>query len=269
MASKALNRQAFNQLTPYQEINELLFFACNSISDILADTLTGIYLTGSLTYDDFVPGRSDIDLVVIVNEELLKTVVKKIRQFHLDLEKRYPQWKERIECSYLPVVLLNNILPPKTPRPYMGGGKFYAEAPYGNEWIINLYFLHRYGVTLIGPNFNSLLGPIDMNDVQEACAADLFTEWAPKVSDQQWLQNDHYRSYLVLNLCRILHTILYREAASKTVSAKWARVEFPEWAGLIDIAMNWEYGATMTNKEKAIEFLQFAIDKIRNNVDQS
>jgi len=260
-----MDREVFNGLTPYRDINELFFFAADAIRDILEDNIIGFYLTGSLTYNDFVPGRSDIDLLVVVRNPLSKEEINQVEQFHLDIERRYPQWAERIECSYLPVAELQNVLPPKTARPYMGGGKFYAEAPYGNEWIINQYFLYNYGIALIGPEFKTLAGQVNINDVQKASAADLFTEWMPKINDPDWLVNSHYQSYLVLNLCRILYTVICGIAASKTISAKWVQTEYPEWVGLVTIAMDWKYDVKMDEKEKVIEFLWFTIDKVENS----
>jgi len=259
-----MDREVFNSLTPHLDINELLLFAANVINDILRDNVIGFYLTGSLTYNDFVPGRSDIDLLVVVKNPLSKEDINQVEQFHLDVERCYPQWAERIEYSYLPHAQLKNILPPKTPRPYIGGGKFYAEAPYGNEWIINQFFLYKYGIALIGPDFKTLAAQVNINDVRKASIKDLFTEWAPKINDPEWLENSHYQSYLVLNLCRILYTIICGDAASKTISAKWVQAEYPEWAGLVKIAMDWKYDIKMDQKEKAIEFLWFTINKVKN-----
>ena len=257
-----MNKKTFYSPTPYQDVNELLSFAANSLKDILADALVGFYLTGSLSYNDFVPGRSDIDLLVIVKNPLSNQEIDRVKQMHLHIETRYPQWAERIECSYLPVSELENISPPKTPRPYMGGGIFYPEAPYGNEWIINQWFLYKCSIAIIGPNFKTLTAPINIDDVRKACIADLFTEWAPKINEPEWLENSHYQSYLVLNLCRILHTVIRGDAASKSVSAKWVQNEYPEWSELVTIAMNWKYGAKMNEKERAIEFLRFTLNKV-------
>ena len=144
----------------------------------------------------------------------------------------------------------------------MGGGVFYAEAPYGNEWIINQWFLYKYAVALIGPDFKTLTGPVNIDDVRKACIADLFTEWAPKINDPEWLENSHNQSYLVLNLCRILYTVICSDAVSKTIAAKWVQTEYPEWSGLVTIAMEWKYDVKMNEKEKAIEFLRFVLDKL-------
>ena len=99
--------------------------------------------------------------------------------------------------------MLTNILPPEQPRPYYGEGKFYREAFYGNEWLINNYLLQKFGVTIIGPEFTTLTKPINIKEIQKACLRDLLEEWKPKLKQTSWLNNPHYQSYLTLNLCRI------------------------------------------------------------------
>lgn len=55
------------------------------------------------------------------------------------------------------------------------------------------------------------------------------------MNDLQWLSNSHSQSYLVLNLCRILYTIMRGAVASKSGSALWVKNEFcSEWQFLIE-----------------------------------
>ena len=119
--------------------------------------------------------------------------------------------------------MLKNILPPKESRPYYNNEIFYDEAPYGNEWIINNYLLYKHAIPLIGPDFKTLTNPIDIIEVQKACIRDLFQEWEPKIIDVEWLDNSHYQSYLVMNLCRILYTVSCGTTGTKKVSAAWVK----------------------------------------------
>jgi predicted nucleotidyltransferase len=252
------------KLTSHQDINNILIEWVENAENILGDNLVGLYLTGSLAYGDFVPKRSDIDLQAVTRNELTPKELKSIEQLHKNLEKSYPAWANRIECSYVPLKIIRDVLPPKEPRPWWGFGVFYPTAPAGNEWIINQYQLYNHGINLIGPDFKSLIESIDIKEVQKASARDLFTEWEPKINDSEWLENSHYQSYLVLNLCRILCTVIGNNVASKEVSAKWVKQIYPEWKDLIEIAESWRYGIEMKEKERAIEFIKFAIAKVKN-----
>ncbi|MBZ0293278.1 MAG: DUF4111 domain-containing protein [Anaerolineae bacterium] len=233
------------------------------ITDILADNLVGLYLFGSLTYGDFDPQSSDIDLVAILNQPASQPQLALLEQMHRQVEMKYPTWAERIECSYTPREMLKNILPPLEPRPYVGEGTFYPEAEYGNEWIINLYLMREHGLALIGPAFQELVDPIPIIEVEKACIRDLFREWEPKMADPAWLANSHYQSYVVLNLCRILYTVLAHATGSKKVSARWVKSNFGQWRDLIETAEKWRYGMEMNRQAETVAFIQFAIDQIK------
>src|SRR5437868_15341221 len=84
---------------------------------------------------------------------------------HLTVGAEHEKWAKRIECSYVPMNMLPSIYPPTTPRPYFGEGIFYAQAPYGNEWIINQYLLYKHGIPVVGPDFKTLVKPIDIEAV--------------------------------------------------------------------------------------------------------
>lgn len=50
----------WQQITPYREVNEVLAFVTDQISESLGNQLVGLYLFGSLTYGDFNLNRSDM-----------------------------------------------------------------------------------------------------------------------------------------------------------------------------------------------------------------
>ena len=103
---------------------------------------------------------------------------------------------------------------------------------------------------------------ISIYDVQKACIKDLYEEWEPKINDPDWLNNYHYQSYFVLNLCRILHTVIKGLASSKTTSASWVKKEYPEWVNLIQKAEDWGYEDKMNSEKESIAFLKFVIKKV-------
>ena len=74
-----LNEKNF---TSYPDINNVLLFISNGIENILGKKLIGLYLFGSLTYGDFNPDSSDIDLVAIIDEPLNHDELDLIKQLH-------------------------------------------------------------------------------------------------------------------------------------------------------------------------------------------
>jgi len=248
--------------TPYPAINAVLSDWTEGVKRLLGKRIVGLYLSGSLAYGDFVPERSDIDLQAVVQSPLTEDELRSVEQLHRQIEGRCPQWANRIECSYVPLELVHELTPPATPRPWWGFGTFYAEAPAGNEWIINHYLLSKHGIALEGPDFNELVPPIDIDSVRRASARDLFQEWVPKMNDGEWLSNSHYQSYLVLNLCRILHTVIHGQPGSKKVAGRWAKATYPQWQSLIEEAERWAYGDKMNRQADAVAFLRFAVERV-------
>jgi uncharacterized protein YbdZ (MbtH family) len=256
------NLKHIKKITPYQDINDVLYFLAEGLQNIFETDLTGIYLTGSLSYGDFNKKRSDIDLAVVLKNPASPERIKMVKKLHSDAGQKYKKWSERIECSYIPLNMLKNIIPPKTPRPYVGGGIFYSKASYGNEWIINQYFLYKHSIALVGPEFQTFIKPIKITDVKKACIKDLFKEWEPKTRDSVYLEDSHQQSYIVLNLCRILYTIIQNDAVSKKVASSWAKNKYSQWKELIEIAEAWRYGLKMKQQKEVIEFIKFVINKI-------
>lgn len=248
--------------TAYPAINTMLTEWVEGVKRLLGKNIVGLYLSGSLAYGDFVPERSDIDLQAVVQNPPTEDELRSIEQLHGEIERRCPQWADRIECSYVPLKLMHELKPPVTSRPWWGFGTMYPEAPAGNEWIINHYLLSKHGIALEGPDFNELIPPINIHDVRRASARDLFQEWAPKIYDSAWLSNSHYQSYFVLNLCRILHTVIQGELRSKKVAGQWAKAAYPQWQNLIEEAEKWAYGDEMKRQADTVAFLQFAVDRV-------
>jgi len=248
-------------ITPYPAINAVLTEWAEGLERLLGKKVVGLYLSGSLAYGDFVPERSDIDLEAVVRHPLTNDELGSVERLHQEIEQRCPEWAGRIECSYVPLELMGEVTPPAMPRPWWGFGAFYADAPAGNEWIINHYLLSKHGIALEGPDFNELIPPIDIRSVRLASARDLFQEWVPKADDKAWLSNSHYQSYLVLNLCRILRTVIHGEPGSKKVAGEWAKAAYPQWKNLIEEAERWAYGKEMTRQADAVAFLGFAVDR--------
>jgi hypothetical protein len=245
--------------TAYHDINQLLAVWCDSIKNKCGDNLVGLYISGSLSYGDFVPGRSDIDLRVVLQNPLNKKELRWIEHLHKDLNKLHPGWKDRLECDYVPLELLKQRPPLIIVRPWWGFHRFYPTAPAGNEWIINQYFLCKYGLTMHGPEFSSLVPSIEPGEFRKASAMDLFIEWEPKTRDHRWFANSHNQSFLVLNLCRILHTISGCEPGSKKVAAEWTKKYYPQWRDLIIEAEKWEYGRKIKLQKTIFEFVKFSI----------
>src|SRR5215469_15523623 len=95
-----------HDVTPYPAINTVLTEWADGVKRLLGNKIVGLYLSGSLAYGDFVPERSDIDLEAVVRSPLTEDELRSVEELHKEIERGYPEWAERIECSYVPLELM-------------------------------------------------------------------------------------------------------------------------------------------------------------------
>ena len=93
-------------VTKYKNINEVLHSLTTGMAHILGENLVGVYLTGSLSYGDFNPENSDIDLLTILRNPALREKLEALKQMHLSVERDHEKWAKRLECSYVPLDML-------------------------------------------------------------------------------------------------------------------------------------------------------------------
>jgi hypothetical protein len=256
-----------NSITPFAPINKFIESYTLRLLELMEQYLVGIYLTGSLSYGDFDVGSSDIDITNITTGKLSQDELRTLEQLHDALHVDFPEWAARFECTYTPVEMLSYSIPPGSPRPWYNGieNHLYKEAPYGNEWVINNYLLYESSITLAGIDFKNISAPISIREVQKACVKDFQTEWRHKIYDKSFLGNDHYTSYFVLNLCRILYTIFNARSGTKKQSSEWVKSEYPKWEEVIVSAQNWKYGKAMIERDKIKGFAGFIFNEIENS----
>jgi hypothetical protein len=254
-----------DHLTPYGEINQFIKAYTTHLLDTCSEKIAGINLTGSLSYGDFHIASSDIDITNILTSKLNESELKEIENLHRLMEASFPKWSARFECTYTPIAMLAETLPPLKPRPWYDGGekRLYPAAPYGNEWIINKYLLYEFSITICGPDFKDITNGVEMTDVQRACLRDILEEWEPKMSDKKYFENSRNAAYFVLNLCRLMYTVVISTIGTKRKSSDWIANEFPQWNNLVVSAQQWEYGREFKDKEQIFSFAQFVFGRIR------
>jgi len=90
---------------------------------------------------------------------------------------------------------------------------------------------------------------IDIHFVQQASAKGIVQGWLLKVDDATWLSKRHYQSYLDLNLCRLLHTVIRGEPVPKKVAGQWVKSAYSPWTELTEEAERCMYAVEMTREE--------------------
>ncbi len=164
--------------------------------------LTGIYLYGSLTTGDFSPARSDVDVVVMVEDELDQAATGELRQLHIALAAAADPAR-RLHCLYVPV---RTAADPDRLHPYWYGDRM-------ARWrmkVLTRAELASAGVALYGPWPPPGLPPLTTAQIRAAVLEEVGGYWRQMARRRvYWLRD----SWVDLGL-----TVLPRSAAVLTAA---------------------------------------------------
>jgi predicted nucleotidyltransferase len=225
-----------DQPTDYRDLNELLEEFVTSVQVILADNLCGAYLQGSFAVGD-ADEHSDVDFVVVSDQEITPERRGALQEMHERLYALDTPWAQHLEGSYVPRESLRRLDAARRTYLYLDNGSTeLVEDDHCNTQVVRMT-LREYGVTLAGPDPRMLIDPVSQDDLRREVVADLggFADWAKDgTAMSRWKQ-----PYIVLSLCRILHTLNSGTVASKTKAGEWALVALDhEWVPLIRQALD-------------------------------
>jgi predicted nucleotidyltransferase len=195
---------------------EQLASAC---ADVLGDAIVAVILHGSLARGDFVPGRSDIDLLVIVAESLSEEQVAAVRS---TLEQRAPA---RVDLRI--VTRATAAAPTRSPALEAGfvlhpgeEPELEARAAEEPDLVVELWVARAHGRSLAGRPPDATIAPVPR-------------EWLIEVGDRQlaaWerLTGDaEHAEFMVLTACRIWRFAAEGVHCSKTAAGRWALARDP------------------------------------------
>jgi len=92
-------------LTPYSELDAALKGHADVLKEVLGENFTGFYLIGSLAIGDF-DLTSDIDFIVVTEQQLSGTEVKEVQKAHLNTCNQDTRWVNHLEYSFFPEPML-------------------------------------------------------------------------------------------------------------------------------------------------------------------
>ena len=224
-------------LTHYPEVNNLLHELLQSVQTILDDQFVGMYLFGSLASGDF-DEDSDIDVVIVTRDVPSDHLFSALQVMHAQIFAGDSPWTIQLEVSYIPQNALRRYDPANARHPHIdrGSDNFFWKQ-HNESWIVQRYVLRERGITLAGPDPQTLIDPVASNDLRLAMVA-ILAGWTPQfLNNPAKLKYRGGQSYIVLTICRMLYTLEHGTAVSKQVAARWAQETLDSrWAPLIEQA---------------------------------
>jgi hypothetical protein len=153
------------------------------------------------------------------------------------------------------------------------GSTTIEQSTHDNKWHVS-WVLRERGITLIGQDPRTLLGPIPSNELSNEIKMAMLQRmdvFEQEINRPLSFCNSRFgQSFFVLTYCRMLHTLYTRTIQSKRAGMKWAK-QFvdPKWTKLIEQA--WKeregvrFGAKIGQRAEqsllyeTLEFMKYAV----------
>lgn len=248
--------------TPYPDVNAILNRVLEGVQAILGDEFIGMALYGSLAYNDFHPQRSDIDFLVVTADTLADEKVAALKALHEDICASESRWANELEGSYIPKQALRRYDPAQARHPHIGRGEGLRIEQHDSDWVIQRHVLRERGVVLAGPALDTLIDPVQPDELRHAVLKTLHGWWKPMLEDTQRLLYAGYQAYAVMTMGRILYTLHTGAIASKSVAGRWAQTILrSDQAALIEAALTWENGMPFEHLDETVALIRYTLEQ--------
>lgn len=239
--------------------------------EVLGSNLFGLYISGSLTYGNFRTKSSDLDCMVVTKRKLNSQELDRLEKWHGKLMKENNRPAKRLEMLYATRNGLLSSGDMKTPVFYKETFKRRAVSGANNKIIwLNI---REQGITIFGPEPREFVPPISAQDLRHALRSEL--DYLTSHTEE-YLREDWSKVYVILTLCRILHTLETGEIVSKLVAASWCLEHAPKkYHALITAAMrvsrsaHWKtachpnHGISERHRKEILNFQEYVSRRLR------
>jgi Domain of unknown function (DUF4111)/Nucleotidyltransferase domain len=223
--------------TPVEEALRFAATLAGSCAAALGPAAAGVILHGSLTLDDYVPGRSDVDLLVVVDDPLTDAQAAALTEA---MASPRPEAPGPVDLR----VVTRQAAASPTPAPPLeaylrltptsGVRLEERRHPGERDLVVELSVCRAHGRSLLGPSPTELVGEVPDRWVLAAGDAQL--------ADWQAIGDDPpYAELTVLTACRIWRLAEEGCHSSKAAAAEWALLRAPT-LGVVRDALHRRHG---------------------------
>jgi hypothetical protein len=248
--------------TPYPEVNAVLEMLLKEAQAVLGDQFVGLYVHGSLASGGFDPQRSDIDFVAVTAGELPDETLTALAEMHARISASGLEWARKLEGPCIPRHGLRRYDPARARYPWLGEDGHLSVEQLGSDWVIQLHVLREHGIAVAGPDPQTLIDPIQPDDLRRAQQATLHEWWQPQLDDPSRLRSRRYQAYSVLTMCRALYMLEHGTVVTKAVAAQWAQETLGQcWAMLIERALAWPRGPQPDQMNETLDLIRHTLQR--------
>jgi hypothetical protein len=222
------------------------------------DELLGLYLFGSLPAGGFVEGRSDIDLLAVLEEDVDDERLEHLVRLHTGFAAGHPAWIERIEVGYIARTVLQTLA--GTPRGTIAvicPGEPLNRKEIDWAWVLDWHGACTRGEVIRGPHPLELGPDVSPEAFRRAVRAQL-EAWPAYARRHELAYVPAAQGYAVVTVCRALYALETGEQATKEAAADWAAARYPEWGEFISDALAAHRADLAGPHARTIAFVDFA-----------
>lgn len=205
----------------------------------LGDRVVSVVGHGSWVHGDFCPGRSDLDLVVVLRDEPGPDLVAAVQPLLSELTGTHPRWRDRLELGFVD---------PDTIRAVLGGdetSRRVGRVSPGEPLQLVAADRHRlldwdaahHGRTLYGTPSTEAIPSVPLELLHRVVVEHL-RSWPGWLAG---VQGPGFPAYAVLTVSRAAAYLGTGDRYSKRRGAGWASTRWPQWRPVIGWAVDWWY----------------------------
>jgi predicted nucleotidyltransferase len=212
----------------------------------LGTSLRGVIGHGSWVHGDFAPGRSDLDLLVVLRNDPSLRLVRIVEPVLSAVVQANPPWRGRLELGFVTREAVADVLADsstlrQTARVSPGEPLHLVTAT--RHQVLDWAAAAR-GLSLYGPPPAELMPPIP-TPIVHAVVREHLHDWRTWVEGVDLGDSEGYgfQAYAVLTVSRAAALLCTGEHLSKRRAAHWAITAYPQWDDWISWAEAWWYDA--------------------------
>jgi hypothetical protein len=206
----------------------------------------------------FVDGRSDVDLLAVVEEDVDEDRLERLRMLHSEFVERHPEWVERVEVAYVARRVLRTLGDaPAGALAVVSPGEPLHVKPVDLGWTVNWYSVVTQSEVIVGSPPLDLGPAVSERTFRRAVAAQL-TRWKNEVRAPSVAYVPVHRGYIVVTICRALYALAHGRQASKDEAVAWVAERSPEWSALVHDALAHHRADVGESHREAIRFVDHA-----------
>lgn len=195
------------------------------------DKIYGIYIYNSVALGAFIPNKSDIDIIVILNSSFSEAEVDILTTIHTNLRHYFPLGKY-MEGMYLPIDSIGKYNNEMQPYLYFYNGKLKNYGYYDIN-AVTWYTFKNYGIALTGPSTSYINLSVEPSDIIKTMNYNLNTYWNNNAYKKLMYLTDSGVEFAVATLCRIIFTLDNKTITSKTAAITYVISKYPNFSPLL------------------------------------